>query len=188
MKKTVKSLIIAASVAAIAGIGAVSFAAWSGSSTKTESTGNQASGTVEAVGFAADTVITNTGKKLMPIDQASVDSETQAYYYAVALKTSGTDFTGYKITVKAEAVGDSVVPSGLKCAVLENAPTTGTGATLSGTWITLGGTTSAQNLVTSGLADNKTYNVYIVLDSDNSTYAANAGKNFKVTFELTSTT
>ncbi len=43
MKKKVKSLIIAASVAAIAGIGAVSFAAWQGGGTQT-ATGTGRSG------------------------------------------------------------------------------------------------------------------------------------------------
>ena len=184
MKKAVKSLIIAASVAAIAGIGAVSFAAWSGASDKTANT-TELTGTVEAVGFASSTV-TNTGKKLMPIDQEqSALGEDGVYYYVVALKTSGTDFTGYKITVKAEGVSDSTVPTGLKCAILSSAPSTGSEATLTGSWVSLYNTAESPKDLQTTVEDDTTYNVYIALESDNTDYASNAGKNFKVTFTLT---
>ncbi len=68
MKKTVKSLIIAASVAAIAGIGAVSFAAWE--STVTDQTVNGTLGNITTTGSIT---LTQTGdldtKKLVPYDQ-----------------------------------------------------------------------------------------------------------------------
>lgn len=181
MKKAVKSLIIAASVAAVAGIGAVSFAEWSGASNKTHIIDSANTGTIVAVGFADGTTSTGTDKALMPIDQSSIQSDSQTYYYTVTLKTSGTDFTGYKITAKVEAVESSSVPTGLKYKVTSSAPTTGSGASLDGTWNTLTGTVDIETAPT----DDQTYTVYIALDSDNTDYAANAGKNFKITFELT---
>ncbi|MCH5156078.1 MAG: hypothetical protein J1F69_05665 [Clostridiales bacterium] len=180
MKKTVKSLIVAASVAAVAGIGAVSFAAWSGASNKTHTIESANTGTVVAVGFADGTTSTGTDKALMPIDQPSITSESQTYYYVVTLKTSGTDFTGYKIKATTEAVGSSSVPTGLKYQVTDSAPTTGAEASLDENWKTLSGTLD----IVESPADNQTYTVYIVLDSNNASYTANAGKNFKITFEL----
>lgn len=183
MKKTIKSLVIAASVAAIAGIGAVSFAAWSGATNKEVKNEALSTGTVEAVGFAADSTIANNDKALMPIDQTTINTGSETYFYVATLKTSGTDFTGYKIKVTAAANSGSSVPTGLKYKVTDSAPDTGSVASSStlSAWDTLG--TSSVDIVTS-VADNTTYTVYIALDSDNSNYTANAGKSFKITFEL----
>lgn len=188
MKKTVKSLIIAASVAAVAGIGAVSFAAWSGS-TKQDLVGdNLATGTVVAVGFdETATAFENTTKALMPIDQASITEASQTYYYKATLKTVGTDFTGYKITMKTEALSGSAVPTGLKYALDPAAAPTGgsTGTTDISSWSAASGTI---DLVTTGIANESTYTVYIALSSDNDDYNDNAGKQFKITFELVAPT
>ncbi len=77
MKKKVKSLIIAASVAAIAGIGAVSFAAWNNSTNDTANSGSVNTGSVtinagfvSADGNAVSMALADTNKsKLMPYDQ-----------------------------------------------------------------------------------------------------------------------
>ncbi|MDE7164378.1 MAG: hypothetical protein K2O04_03040 [Clostridiales bacterium] len=67
MKKKVKALIIAAAVVAIAGIGAISFAKWSGTGYN-EVTSQGPLGDVTLVGFNADTAAAWTGK-LVPMDQ-----------------------------------------------------------------------------------------------------------------------
>lgn len=69
MRKTVKSLVIAASVAAVAGIGAVSFAQWSASTSAGSASGKTA--VIDTVG--AVTVVTNglTDKTLVPYDQST---------------------------------------------------------------------------------------------------------------------
>lgn len=92
MKKTVKSLIIAASVAAIAGIGAVSFAAWNTNVDNDAVTNAGGLGNVTAtVGFVltgSDTAtpeLSLTGK-LMPYNQATADVETgETQMWSVAL-------------------------------------------------------------------------------------------------------
>lgn len=90
MKKKVKSLIIAASVAAIAGIGAVSFAAWQGGAvtdkTASGTTGNiaTASGELTVTQNLSDTV------KLVPYDQVvQFDSTTMAKMQTITLTYGG---------------------------------------------------------------------------------------------------
>ena len=185
MKKTVKSLIIAASVAAIAGIGAVSFAAWSGSTTTSLETSDPVStGTMVAVGFVdADTKFTNTKKDLMPIDQLEAEMGGGARYWQADLKITGTDFTGYKITVKATAETDSAIPTGLKWHLKGDSDSAPTATTDISGWTALDNTPA--DVVASGIANGDTYTVYIALDSDNTNYDNNAGKEFKITFELT---
>lgn len=85
MKKKVKSLIIAASVAAIAGIGAVSFAAWNNSTNDTANSGsvNTGSVTINAGFVSADgtavtmNLVDDTKKQLMPFDQSGLLEEGQ---------------------------------------------------------------------------------------------------------------
>ncbi len=74
MKKFVKPLIIAASVAAIAGIGAVSFAAWQGSTVQEDASASVGTGNITVnAGFVSDNpvALTLTGGKLVPVDQAT---------------------------------------------------------------------------------------------------------------------
>ncbi len=93
MKKTVKSLIIAASVAAIAGIGAVSFAAWNTNVDNDAVTNAGGLGNVTAtVGFVLTGTDTATPDltltdKLMPYNQDGDDvgaGETQMWSVALA--------------------------------------------------------------------------------------------------------
>ncbi|MDE6201458.1 MAG: hypothetical protein K2M47_06250 [Clostridiales bacterium] len=69
MKKTVKSLIVAASVAAIAGIGAVSFAAWDANATKTVNETGATTSVVTTIGNIS--VTGNHDKNLAPYDQST---------------------------------------------------------------------------------------------------------------------
>ncbi|MDE7464086.1 MAG: hypothetical protein K2M48_03560 [Clostridiales bacterium] len=103
MKKFVKPLVIATSVAAIAGIGAVSFAAWSGGEKEVTSTG--ALGDVTIVGFASDTA-TAWSNKLVPHDQPSktYDATTCVTVASIELPKL-TAVENQTITVKAEIQG-----------------------------------------------------------------------------------
>lgn len=94
MKKTVKALVIAASVAAVAGIGAVSFAAWEGG-TKTNEVQNGGTGHVDTTGFGTGTM-TTLSDKLMPYDQGSTTTG-QTKYYDIKLVVEGNDVSNYKI-------------------------------------------------------------------------------------------
>lgn len=90
MKKAVKSLIVAASVAAIAGIGAVSFAAWQQGSTSDQTVeGNVGS----IVTMGAITVNTDLGsKKLVPHNQIDqFDANSMAKEMNITLTYSGDE-------------------------------------------------------------------------------------------------
>lgn len=106
MKKKVKSLIIAASVAAIAGIGAVSFAAWQNNGSQT-ATGSGTTGEIETIGAITVTPSTESGtltslEALYPVDQ-------------------GTGYLTYwEFTVTAATTGDQNVTFKLKGALTED--------------------------------------------------------------------
>lgn len=119
MKKTVKSLIIAASVAAVAGIGAVSFAKW----TQTNTTNGSATGTtatLDAIGTITVTslnVDATTGSvKLVPYDQENFD--TTAYTNVWVIKVEGPTGVNYSYSYTVKQVtatsndigGDSTAP------------------------------------------------------------------------------
>ncbi|MBD5132021.1 MAG: hypothetical protein HDT28_05465 [Clostridiales bacterium] len=108
MKKTVKSLIIAASVAAIAGIGAVSFAAWNANvDTDVDVTGGATGNIAATVGF----VVANAGDNatdlslsgaIVPYDQSAgyaADGETEVQVWSVALGDYNVDAAAYKFTL-----------------------------------------------------------------------------------------
>ncbi|MDE6029903.1 MAG: hypothetical protein K2F90_06265 [Clostridiales bacterium] len=88
MKKTVKSLIIAASVAAIAGIGAVSFAKWE--STVSDQTVDGTLGNIETTGTITLTQTGDLDKKvLVPHDQEQQwDAETMTKGFTVSASCS----------------------------------------------------------------------------------------------------
>lgn len=83
MKKKVKSLIIAASVAAIAGIGAVSFAAWQNGTTVPTGKGDVTTGEITLTagfiksGEETEKTLTfnNTGKNWVPVDQTTGEND-----------------------------------------------------------------------------------------------------------------
>lgn len=94
MKKTVKSLIIAASVAAIAGIGAVSFASWEG--TMTHETEGLKSANINTIGLTA----TDPSTTLLPYDQVGTYSNA-VKMWDIKL-TVGNPQAGYKITAEVD--------------------------------------------------------------------------------------
>ncbi len=69
-KKIVKPLVIAASVAAIAGIGAVSFAAWSGNSNSNVTSSGNNTGNITMIGFTGTPTLANI-EGLLPYNQGS---------------------------------------------------------------------------------------------------------------------
>lgn len=101
MKKTVKSLIIAASVAAIAGIGAVSFAAWEGTGSKTVTSNANPLGTVTLVGFDATTADAWEGT-LVPYNQPESTIVDDGVTVTSITLPKLTAVAGQTITVKAE--------------------------------------------------------------------------------------
>lgn len=99
MKKKVKALVIATSVAAIAGIGAVSFAAWTGNHKTATSDG--ANGNVSMLGFSTNTATGFTG--LLPYNQvdSAAPSIANNTMKTIALPTIVDDGKAFDITVKA---------------------------------------------------------------------------------------
>lgn len=181
MKKKVKALIVAASVAAVAGIGAVSFAAWSGSgATPVDKTG--ATGEVDTLG--AITVTSNLdGKTLLPYDQAGTLTATQIKVWQLDLEVVSTGAVA-TFEVKLGTADANDLGSG-KLYIFTGEtyadPSTGTAATgAPADWTAL--TTTATEIEAD---ENGEATAYIILVS-NSTDDMN--KNFKVTVSATQTT
>lgn len=184
MKKTVKSLIIAASVAAVAGIGAVSFAAWSGGGSENVS-GSVHSGTITVANFAtgseivaSNADITLANAKLMPIDQTSGELGTNGVYYYKATLIVGAGNGGKTIKLAASDNAPTGLCYHVKGADESSNPTTGSVA--SDYWTKLNGEADVKTKV----EEAATYVVYVALQSGNSDYSDNAGKDFTLTFTL----
>lgn len=106
MKKFLKPLVIATSVAAVAGIGAVSFAAWSGG-TNSGGTATGQLGSITAYGFDTALSATMGENKLMPYNQPSV-SANQVKVWSVALPTvTGSDATKIQVRLTSDPGLDS---------------------------------------------------------------------------------
>ena len=159
MKKKVKALVVAASVAAIAGIGAVSFAAWSGS-TDTNKTITGATGEIDTIGAITVTPSTTSGSvdasgaitmnALVPYDQGS-----GVTYWEFDLSSDTTGEQTVKYTILGSiAKGSGTGAQDIGDAELRwstTAPTTDTdGAEVSSTAADITGTTVYVFLVASG--------------------------------------
>lgn len=175
MKKFVKPLIIAASVACIGGVGAVSFAAWQNSNhAAVDTTG--ATGSISLLGFASDTATGFTG--LMPWDQSGTTvTLSDSVYKSVALPAIVSESKTYNIT----ALSNESLAGTVYIKLATTAPTTtitGVSDLTSDGWVAL--TSAAQNVVSSATGDT-TYTAYFVLASDDT---ADMGKNFTVTISI----
>lgn len=112
MKKFVKPLVIAASVAAIAGVGAVSFAAWS-TGDPDDLTHGGATGSIktDAGELGATSNLSDT-IKLVPYDQvAQYDSTTMAKMQTINLtytQGTGAASSNYKFTMALTENNDSL--------------------------------------------------------------------------------
>lgn len=172
MKKTVKSLIIAASVAAIAGIGAVSFAAWSTSSVPVAVPG--AAGTVVTRGITLKTnslavtedVDDDTEYVLVPFDQDILNSplttagKTASKLWTIELQP--TEGIGSNYTVTVTKGSSNNLPDGAKLYVNNSSTIDASkaiNATENAAW---------QEIDADGVSLAPTSNIiYIVLDASN---------------------
>lgn len=84
MKKAIKGLIVAASVAAVVGVGAVSFAAWTGGA-NSEATATGTTATISLYGFDSN-AITGPTANLLPYNQGS-DVEDNVRIWSLQLPT-----------------------------------------------------------------------------------------------------
>ncbi len=168
MKKFLKPLIIATSVACVAGIGVVSFAKWEGDKDQT------AAGTTANITTVGLKTITAPSDALLPYDQPGdhaagsgsvemwkivVESEGETDTYKLTgkvAKASGSSFAG-KIYVKVSAT-DPAAPD----------PTTAEASRFSGwTELTVDSSTATQLVAAGSVAASQ--NIYVIMDSSVST-------------------
>lgn len=184
-KKLVKPIVIATSVAAVVGIGAVSFAAWSGGTTTDTQNGN--TGSVDFLSFNETNVATATLTDILPHDQKSATpSTTDKTLGSVAFAqiTLPTDIVGnYYITVKAVA-GDT---DGIAFTNSDKHSDIYVSLTAPSAAITLSEWTKANTENGAKLeiaSTEKTPTIYVILDSNDS---AQMNKSFKLDFTLSAT-
>lgn len=179
MKKTVKSLIIAASVAAVAGIGAVSFAAWQGGNT-TNATQTGTTGNVAVIGTLAVSGATGFDN-LVPYDQQTqntADSDTYQYDAStmslmasvIVTYTADTNANGDDVLTYSIDKGDSTLT--LKYTVTAAAETAPAN---DATWTAIGATATEMANFESG------QKVFIRLES---TTTADMNERFTITFTV----
>lgn len=171
MKKKVKALVIATSVAAIAGIGAVSFAAWEGQ--KTQST-NQSTATITTLAGLA--TITAPGDELLPYDQPGTPAEGNTTMWNIAVKALG-DVSSYDLNCELTVTPASGKTFGGTIRVLLDTTATATAPTKEniGSWGTAltAGTPTKINTTTLATTDT-TYYAHIVMVSSDATNDMNA--------------
>lgn len=164
MKKFVKPLVIAASVAAIAGIGAVSFAAWNGG-TASKNVSGGTTGHVDTTGFGSGSTASLTDK-LMPRDQTGLGTG-ETTMYNIKLVVEGNDAADYKITGNYTAKkngSDHTWESGSKLEYLIDNNATATYGT--GTWTEWTASSTAADLVGGDSLTAKDYYVHVALTSE----------------------
>ncbi len=153
MNKTVKGLIIAASVAAVVGIGAVSFAYWQGTAEPVIINGS--TGVIRTIGNLTVTPSTASGtaeamNALFPVDQNQKEGDSYLTYWEFTLSSdvTGDDPAVYKLA----GVLDTKTSAALYWSA--SLPTKSTGAVE-------GNKLSATAVTLSGLTDDTVY-VYMV--------------------------
>lgn len=177
MKKKVKALIIAASVAAVAGIGAVSFAKWEAGSNNSKTVEENKLGAVSVLTFGDSTIAAITGLK--PLDQDS--SITSANYAEVKFKvaaSAGYDKSDFKLTVTVSDITlGTPVDSNAKAGIYVSTTAPTALSTADPDYTALTYTLDAS-------ADHE-YSLYVWLQSDN---VADMNKTFKLKYELSAGT
>lgn len=183
MKKTVKSLIIAASVAAIAGIGAVSFAAWNGDGSKTVTSNTNPLGTVTLVGFDATTVEPWSGT-LVPWNQPEKTILNGGVTVTSITLPKLTAVEGQTVTVKAE-LQDYTQTDGTTNKLYVTAQTGGVAPTaeaIKDEGQEASGTNGAVVLTVAAAGEDETvYTLYFALDSND---LAARTKSYNITITL----
>ncbi|MCH5163282.1 MAG: hypothetical protein J1G38_07345 [Clostridiales bacterium] len=177
MKKFVKPLVIASSVAAIAGIGAVSFAAWTSGTPSTESATGSTSTIITEAGTVTITPASATA--LVPYDQGSgttIHTFTVAYSDESGAKAPAST---YKFTLTVE--NEATLPLYYKLGSSVSTPTRGDTLVPTG-WESLTG-----SIVLTDLASTGTVTINVILASDASGAAAKAemGKDYTLTVTAT---
>lgn len=108
MKKTVKGLIIAASVAAVVGVGAVSYAAWVGNTPTATQQGN--TGVIQVLGNLTVSPLTGDAlATLYPVDQGKEVDGVQT-----TLPTGGVTYWGIKVVPPTSTDEDATITYKLK--------------------------------------------------------------------------
>lgn len=184
MKKAIKGLIVASAVAAVVGVGAVSYAAWSGSTDTSVTINNGLTGQIATVGAITVTAdgasctdsenpSLTTLKKLCPVDQTNSVPTDCVKYWKFTLSTAATGGQSVKYQIKGGLTkgadadnGTALGSAALKFLTGTTAPTAATEGT-------------ALDATTACTAFSDT-TVYIFLKADN-TEAMNA--KITVTFE-----
>ena len=186
MKKTVKSLVIAASVAAIAGIGAISFAKWDNTAenmTTSPTGGNTA--TITTIGFG-EGVTESVDKALVPWDQVEgVNSSTMVNVYNITLPVVGDAIADYKIfaTIKATAASQKVWAGTYKVLIDTNPTVTVTSSESTWTnWVAVNDNAKTNVTAESTTLTATTYYAHVVLVSSDG--ANDMGASLAMTFEL----
>ena len=175
MKRSVKILIIVLAIALVLGVGAISFAKWSGGGSSTATADGKA-GTINTVGDITvkatyggeyDEKDGNTMEKLLPIDNGNVDG-TKYWGFEVALDGSIGDVT-VKLTGEITSEAGDVDAELYYSLTVPSAAAPGDLLTADGTTITLD-------------EDSKTATVYVCMIA----YSANAmNATITLTFEAT---
>lgn len=168
-KKIVKPIIAAAAAAAIAGIGAVSFAAWSASNSSVTTSSNT-TGKVSVLEFDAATA-NQPGKveNLLPIDQNGTTPEYKTVTFKIN-KSAGYAYSDFKLNVKYGTTAPTLATaSGIYVSKTVPSDTTPTGSKVDSTGVD----------VTFNLSDasSDTYTLYVWLESDDTA-------DMNVTFDL----
>ena len=181
MKKTVKSLIIAASVAAIAGIGAVSFAKWTVGNTS-EQTATGSAGELTAVGAITLASNLNDDMKLVPYDQDNYSTAKLTNLWVITV-TPPTAMDGYTYSYEveyAEQATDDLTGDKMYVFTGTTAPTAddGTIDITDGNWAKLDATQDVT------LLDNK---IYVVMNSTGENANDDMNANFGLKVILTAT-
>ena len=155
MKKAVKGLIVAATVAAVVGVGAVSFAYWQGSSDTSVTINTGATGQIATVGAITVTPSAASGSvsegvytmnKLCPVDQTTAPSDC-VKYWEFTLSTAATGGQSVKYTIlgtltegtgeNATALGNAALKwsTSAPTAAADGTELTGTAADITGTTV-----------------------------------------------------
>lgn len=171
MKKVVKGLVIAASVAAVVGLGAVSFAKWAGNS-NSQATTTGATDTISLIGFETASVTGFTG--LQPYNQNDSNTTIEAVAKTVALPAVSTNGTEtYDILLKADAALGLQTDSKLYVKLATSAPSEviyqdafiTTNLTEANGWYEVG---TSDKTVISNSSETGAYTAYFLLVSESS--------------------
>lgn len=183
MKKILKPLIIAASVACVAGIGAVSYAAWAGSTGGDVTATGNSTGAVTSVAWKDNNPeLTISGTNLVPVDQgtgtviltAAIPTFVATDAYTITVSLENNNLVEGKLYVK---IADAAVTAP-DMSSLEDHDNETVVTALGSDWKEINGTDSVL-AVTSGVAANTEVDKYIGI-----VLVSNSLKDMNKTFDV----